>query len=137
MAGGLGRRGSTPGPRPSCCGPSPGRTLARPADGRGGSRGNVEAQRSHGAHSTAWMNAYAERWIGSIKRECLSEFIVLGRRALGQILTEYVEHYHRERNHQGVGNRLLFAEDGLPSNGNVACRERLGGLLRFYHREAA
>ncbi len=52
-------------------------------------------------------------------------------------LGPYVEQYHRERNHQGVGNRLLFAEDGLPSIGEVACRERLGGLLRLYHREAA
>ena len=82
-------------------------------------------------------NAYAERRIGSVKRECPSEFTVVGRRALGQILTEYVEHYHRERNHQGVGNRLLLGQDGLPTDGEVACRERLGGLLRFYHRDAA
>ena len=83
------------------------------------------------------LNAYAERWIGSVKRECLSEFIVVGRQALGRILDEYVEHYHQERNHQGVGNRLLFGQDGLTTDGEVGCRERLGGLLRFYHRKAA
>ena len=84
------------------------------------------------------LNAYAERWFGSVKGECLSEFIVVGQQVLCGILDEYVEHYHhQERNHQGVGNRLLFAEDGLPTAGQIACRERLGGLLRFYHREAA
>jgi transposase InsO family protein len=83
------------------------------------------------------LNAFAERWIGSVKRECLSEFIVVGRQALRGILDDYVDHYHQERNHQGVGNRLLFGEDYLPTDGLVACRKRLGGLLRFYYREAA
>jgi hypothetical protein len=54
------------------------------------------------------------------------------------MLAEYLEHYHQERNHQGLGNRLI---ENLPANDNatgpVRCRQRLGGVLNFYHREAA
>jgi transposase InsO family protein len=85
------------------------------------------------------LNAFAERFVGSIRRECLSRVIPLGRRHLEQLIFEYLEHYHRERNHQGRGNRLLTA---LPSNDNLAGapirrRERLGGLLSYYHRDVA
>jgi putative transposase len=59
-------------------------------------------------------------------------------RSLRRALSEYVEHYHAERNHQGKGNVLLFPYDTRPSaDGPVQCRERLGGLLRYYNREAA
>jgi transposase InsO family protein len=83
----------------------------------------------------------AGRFVLSIKSECLSKLVLLGENHLRRAVSEYVEHYHRERNHQGVGNRLLTpAEPAVrPANGNapVERRERLGGLLNFYCRPAA
>jgi len=84
------------------------------------------------------LNAYAERFVRSIRQECLRRVIPLGEQHLRTIVTEYVEHYHLERNHQGLGNELLTP---VPANtsasGPVKCRERLGGTLRYYYREAA
>jgi putative transposase len=87
------------------------------------------------AHSPN-LNAYAERWVRSVK--CLSKVILFGERSLRRALNDYVEHFHAERNHQGKDNVLLFplATD-RQREGPVSCRERLGGLLRYYHREAA
>ena len=77
----------------------------------------------------------------SIKSECLSKLVPLGENHLRRAVSEYVVHYHRERNHQGVGNRLLTPGGSAvrPANGNapVERRERLGGLLNFYYRLAA
>jgi putative transposase len=87
------------------------------------------------AHSP---NAYAERWVRSVKEECLSKVVLFGERSLRRALNEYVEHYHGERNHQGKGNVLLFPRGtSIRRDGSVRCRERLGGLLRYYHQEAA
>jgi putative transposase len=84
------------------------------------------------------LNAYAERWVRSVKQECLSKVVLLGERSLRRAVCEYVEHYHAERNHQGKGNVLLFPFNTEIRPGRpVQCRERLGGLLRYYHREAA
>ena len=84
------------------------------------------------------LNAYAERWVRSVKEECLSKLILFGERSLRRALTEYVAHFHAERNHQGKGNVLLFPKDfAKRGTGSVQCRERLGGLLRYYDREAA
>jgi hypothetical protein len=84
------------------------------------------------------LNAYAERWVRSVKEECLSKVIFFGERSLRRALSEYVEHFHAERNHQGKGNLLLFPRGmNIPRDGPVQCRERLGGLLRYYHQEAA
>jgi putative transposase len=84
------------------------------------------------------LNAYAERWVRSVKDECLSKIILFGERSLRRALNEYVEHYHAERNHQGKGNVLLFPRDADIRHGQtMQCRERLGGLLRYYHQEAA
>ena len=84
------------------------------------------------------LNAYAERWVRSVKEECLSKVILFGERSLRRALSEYVEHYHAERNHQGKGNVLLFPRDtDIRREQAVQCRERLGGLLRYYHQEAA
>src|SRR6266478_4816868 len=83
-------------------------------------------------------NAYAERWVRSVKEECLSKVILLGERSLRRALSDYVEHFHVERNHQGKGNVLLFPRaNDRHREGPVRCRERLGGLLRYYHQEAA
>jgi putative transposase len=84
------------------------------------------------------LNAYAERWVRSVKEECLSKVILFGERSLRRALSEYVEHFHAERNHQGKGNALLFPRGtNIRREGPVQCRERLGGLLRYYHQEAA
>jgi hypothetical protein len=84
------------------------------------------------------LNAYAERWVRSVKEECLCKVILFGERSLRRALSEYVEHFHAERNHQGKGNVLLFPRSAnTRREGHVQCRERLGGLLRYYHQEAA
>jgi hypothetical protein len=89
------------------------------------------------AHSPN-LNAYAERWVRSVKEECLSKLILFGERSLRRALSEYVEHYHAERNHQGKSNVVLFPRvTETRRGGTVQCRERLGGLLRYYHQEAA
>jgi putative transposase len=89
------------------------------------------------AHSPN-LNAYAERWVRSVKEECLSKIILFGERSLRRALSEYVVHYHAERNHQGKSNVLLFRHaTQTRREGPVQCRERLGGLLRYYHQEAA
>jgi putative transposase len=86
------------------------------------------------------LNAFAERWVRSVKEECLSKLILFGEAALRKALTQFQEHYHTERNHQGKGNILLFPRaDELPKTRapSIKCRERLGGLLKYYHRRAA
>jgi putative transposase len=89
------------------------------------------------AHSPN-LNAYAERWVRSVKEECLSKIILFGERSLRRALSQYVEHYHDERNHQGKGNVLLFPRNTHihHERQSVRCRERLGGLLRYYHKAA-
>ncbi|MGE3165966.1 MAG: integrase core domain-containing protein [Planctomycetota bacterium] len=81
------------------------------------------------------LNAYAERFVLSIKTECLNRLILFGPRSLHRALREYAIHYHRERNHQGLNNTLLETVD-RGQKGVVTCRERLGGLLKHYHRAA-
>ena len=81
------------------------------------------------------LNAFAERWVRSVKQECLSKLILFGEGSLKRALTEFTQHYHSERNHQGKDNVLLFpSPDAITSatNGSIRCRERLGGLLRYY-----
>ena len=84
------------------------------------------------------LNAYAERFVRTIKEECLSRLILFGEKSLRRALRLFLGHYHQERNHQGKGNRLLFPfRSSSPLNGSIRCRETLGGLLTFYYREAA
>jgi transposase InsO family protein len=86
------------------------------------------------------LNSIAERFVLSIKSECLNKLVPLGESHLRRAVSEYVEHYHCERNHQGVGNRLLIPAEqpmrSANSNAPVERRERLGGLLNFYRRPA-
>jgi putative transposase len=85
------------------------------------------------------LNAYAERWVRSVKEECLSRLILFGEASLRHALTQYVAHFHHERNHQGKDNALLFptVSQDAERQGPVQCCERLGGLLKYYTREAA
>ena len=86
------------------------------------------------------LNAYAERWVKSVKDECLSKLIFFGEASLRHALRNYLAHYHSERNHQGKDNVVLFptlTTNAYTADGPVACRERLGGLLKYYYQEAA
>jgi putative transposase len=81
-------------------------------------------------------NAYAERFVRSIQEECLDRLIPIGECHFRRAVAEFVAHYHRERNHQGLGNELI---DGIPaaaSLGRVRRQSRLGGLLNYYARAA-
>jgi len=85
------------------------------------------------------LNAFAERWVRSVKEECLSHLLLFGERSLRKALTQFQEHYHEERNHQGKNNVLLFPTAARLEPGRrrgIRCRERLGGLLRYYSRAA-
>jgi transposase InsO family protein len=86
------------------------------------------------------LNAFSERWVKSVKQECLSKMILFGEQSLRRTLREYLAHYHAERNHHGKDNVLLFPIAGkarIHGSGAVGCNERLGGLLKYYHLEAA
>jgi hypothetical protein len=83
------------------------------------------------------LNAYAERFVRSIKSECLDKLVLLGENHLRTAVREYLVHYHAERHHQGLGGQLISPPANLNRPGPIVCRERLGGLLRFYDREAA
>lgn len=85
-------------------------------------------------------NAHMERWIQSLRRECLDHFIPIGLRHLDHLVSEYLEHYYLERPHQGMGNRLLGDDSRIAGHdpprgeGEVVCYPRLGGVLRHYER---
>ena len=84
------------------------------------------------------LNAYAERFVRSIKHECLRHIVPLCERHLRAVVREFVEHYHAERNHQGLGNLIPFpSRDAASPVGRIDRRERLGGVLSFYERNAA
>ena len=96
---------------------------------------NVTMRRILQTHS----NAHAERWVRSIKEECLSKLILFGETSLRRVVSEFLEHYHLERNHQGKNNLLLFPVSASREpnlRGAIRCRERLGGLLNYYTRAA-
>jgi putative transposase len=74
--------------------------------------------------------------VRSVKEECLDRIIPVGERHLRRALAEFVVHYHRERNHQGLGNELIDTVASLQQAGRVRRRQRIGGLLSFYYRAA-
>ncbi|MFN0058349.1 MAG: integrase core domain-containing protein [Planctomycetota bacterium] len=82
------------------------------------------------------LNAFAERFVLSMKSECLDRLILFGERSLRRACTEYLRHYHAERNHQGLDNNLIDSAETV-AKGEIKCAERLGGLLKYYHRAAA
>ncbi|MBZ5594951.1 MAG: transposase [Acidobacteriia bacterium] len=86
------------------------------------------------------MNAFAERWVRSVREECLGKLILFGESSLKRALTQFTEHYPAERNHQGKGNVLLFprADELCQTCGpSIRCRERLGGLLKYHYPRVA
>jgi len=101
--------------------------------------GNVDPQHRHAAQLYTHANSYAERWVRSVKEECLAKLILVGESSLRRASQQYLLYYHEERNHQGKENRILFPFQTKTrrKEGAVVCRERLGGLLKYYEREAA
>jgi putative transposase len=83
------------------------------------------------------LNPYAERFVGSLRVECLERIVPLGERHLRAAIRAFVDHYHEERPHQGLGNQLIAPKGTLVGQGRVRCRVRLGGVLKFYDRAAA
>jgi putative transposase len=84
------------------------------------------------------LNAHLERIMRGLKGECLDRLIFFGETSLRRAVGQFLEHYHAERNHQGLGNRLINASSEVGRRaGEVHCRERLGGVLRYYYRRAA
>ena len=84
------------------------------------------------------LNAHAERFVRSIKESCLDRMIFFGEASLRKGIQEFVVHYHGERNHQGLGNRLILPSPAIGGEkGAMLRRERLGGLLNYYYRAAA
>ena len=95
----------------------------------------VEAVRTPYRAPTA--NAIAERWVGSVRRECLDHLLIVNEAHLRRVLTAYVAHYNQARPHQGLEQRTPLPPTEPAGQGAIRRRERLGGLLREYYREAA
>ncbi|MDH4201353.1 MAG: integrase core domain-containing protein [Phycisphaerae bacterium] len=80
------------------------------------------------------LNCMIERFVRSIKSECINRMLIFGERHLEYIVTEYMEHYNHERPHQGLDDEMI--EPPPQGTGEIVCRERLGGLLKYYRRAA-
>ena len=84
------------------------------------------------------LNAYAERFVRTIQESYLDRLILFGEGSLRKAIHEFVAHYHLERNHQGWGNRLIVPrEPQVETSGAIRRRQRLGGMLNYYYRQAA
>jgi putative transposase len=84
------------------------------------------------------LSPHIERFMRSLKEECLERIIFFGEKSLQSATIRFLDHYHAERTHQGIGNRLITPEPEVGrATGEIACRERLGGTLRYYYRKAA
>jgi transposase InsO family protein len=83
------------------------------------------------------LNAFAERFVGSVRSKCLARIVPLGEGHLRAAVRAFVDHYHEERPHQRLGNELIAPTATSIETGPVRCRTRLGGVLNVYYREAA
>jgi len=83
------------------------------------------------------LNAYAERFVKSIKTECLGRMIFFSEKQLRYAIRSYIDYYNEERPHQGIGNTLITPTEDSPVVGKIHCRQRLGGTLKHYYRKAA
>lgn len=84
------------------------------------------------------LNAYAERWVRTIKENCLDQMILIGENSLRRVVTEYVERYNTERAHQSLDNKIIEPRfDAICTEGEIHCDGRLGGMLNYYYRKAA
>ena len=84
------------------------------------------------------LNAHLERFFRSLKEEALERMIFFGEKSLRNAIREFVLHYHAERNHQGLDNKIIEPGNEVGrGEAEILCRERLGGMLRYYYRDAA
>jgi len=84
------------------------------------------------------LNAHAERFVRTIKESCLERMILFGEKSLRTAIHNFIAHYHTERNHQGLANRLISPQPAHQGNtGAIQRRQRLGGMLNYYYRTAA
>jgi transposase InsO family protein len=84
------------------------------------------------------LNAFAERFVRTVKESCLDRMVLFGEKMLRHAISEFVAHYHTERNHQGIENQLIEPDENVGQGaGDIVCDERLGGLLKYYRRKAA
>jgi len=84
------------------------------------------------------LNAYCERYMRTMKSESLNKMIFFGEKSLRRAVNEFTEHYHSERNHQGIGNNIIDpGEEVGCGSGDIQCNESLGGMLKYYYRDAA
>ena len=112
--------------------------VAGAGDGVTESLNGTEA--GNGGHSQGASCTPLRRFSTGLKYECLNQFVIFGQRHLRHLIKEFVDHYMTERFHQGIGGQLIRNVGPTNDNGadgKVVCRARLGGLLNFYHREAA
>ena len=130
------QRGNTHDPHPSCVDTARVQTLAGTVGDMDGLSENVASHCASQVQLTAHANAYAERFVRTIKESCLEQMIFFGEEALRRAITDFIAHYHFERNHQGLENRLIVPIKATTS-GIVERRQRLGGLLNYYYRQAA
>jgi hypothetical protein len=124
---------------PSSAGTRRTRNPARTADGTGASPGHVGTDHLDQVQSTMWSNAIAERWIGSVRRECLDRMLIAGERHLRLVLDEYIDHYNTHRPHRTLNQRSpIGGVNPVPPDGNtrVFKRHRLGGLIHEYAQAA-
>jgi putative transposase len=84
------------------------------------------------------MNSHIERFMGSLKEECLERLILFGEESIRNVVSSFMTHYHMERNYQGLGKWIIQpgAEVGK-AQGEIVCHNRIGGILRYYHRKVA
>ena len=82
-------------------------------------------------------NAFAERFVRTIKQECLSRLIFLSEQHLRTTISIFTKYYQHRRNHQGIENKLIDPPENLPAVGRIRCQRELGGMLNYYYREAA
>lgn len=83
------------------------------------------------------LNAFSERFVQTIKNECVSKMVFFGEKHVRYVINQYVEHYNTERPHQGLNNNRITPPETTDIVGRIRCRERLGGLLKSYYRQAA
>ncbi|MEI2723922.1 MAG: integrase core domain-containing protein [Verrucomicrobiota bacterium] len=102
-----------------------------------GCRTTAAANRPGAGRQSPNLNAFAERWVRTVKEECLDQLILFGESSLRHALQEFLAHHQHERNHQGFDNVIPFPDERAQGqDGTIRKSERLGGLLNFYHRAA-
>jgi len=82
-------------------------------------------------------NAYSERFVRSVKEECLSRLVFFGEDHLRKTLSIFSGYYRHRRNHQGIANKLIEPPEFFPSVGRIRCQKQLDGMLNYYYRKAA